>query len=408
MRAPSDSVTERKPETILREVSAAVALVEGEAGVRDVLGVVARLEPVGVRRISRAAELPVPIVAAVCAELRKRGVIARERPVQLTPSGRSLFGFDTAAFPRSGSWSLEPAGDPIQQLDEVADQLAEAAAAAPAARVEIDQAHCTVATKLRRVLLMHESGALLNRRLVLLGDDDLISVTIHHLARHFGFGGRIGELVVVDIDAEVLEFCRAQLADAAFPIRFFHHDLRRPLPKELIGAADTILTDPPYTPQAAELFLSRAASALASRSGGNTFFCFGMKRPQASLRIQSAIVSMGFVVRQLIRNFNEYLGAGALGGSSHLYHLTSTNQTKPLVDTIYSGRLYTGERVPARRYRCAACGAIEEVGPHERLRTIAELQAQRCPACGGRAFRPLPRSTSGSYSPHVKDGSDTL
>ena len=41
------------------------------------------------REISQLAELPVPIVAAVCNELRQRGVVDRTRPVRLTAEGRA-------------------------------------------------------------------------------------------------------------------------------------------------------------------------------------------------------------------------------------------------------------------------------------------------------------------------------
>jgi len=74
--------------SVLREVAAAVGLAEGEAGVRDVLAAVARLEPVPTRALSRATGLPVPIVAAVCGELRTRGLLARERPTRLSARGR--------------------------------------------------------------------------------------------------------------------------------------------------------------------------------------------------------------------------------------------------------------------------------------------------------------------------------
>jgi N4-bis(aminopropyl)spermidine synthase len=379
---------------IVRDVSTAVALIEGDAGVRDVLGVVARLEPVGVRKISRASDLPVPIVAAVCGELRKRGVIAAERPVRLTPAGRSLFGFDSRLARPDAEWTFgRNEGDRLNELETVAERLTRVAGAAPRARVEIDQAHCTVATKLRRVLLLHETGALLNRRVLLLGDDDLISVAMNHFARHYGLGGWMDELTVVDVDPAVLDFCRSELKDASFPVRFVQHDLRMPLPSDLTNSVDTVLTDPPYTPDAAELFLSRAASALSEGSGRHVFLCFGMKSPHVSLRIQSAIVAMGFVIRQLIRNFNEYLGAGSLGGSSHLYHLTSTNHTKPLIQAPYAGHLYTGDHGAARRFRCSACGAVEEVGGPGPFRTVGELKRNRCPACGGSSFRPLPRTS---------------
>ena len=46
-------------------------------------------------------ELPVPIVAAVCGELRKRNVVADERPGRLTPGGRELFGGGTLRLGRA-------------------------------------------------------------------------------------------------------------------------------------------------------------------------------------------------------------------------------------------------------------------------------------------------------------------
>ena len=76
-------------DVVVAEVASAVGLAEGPAGVRDVLRVIAHHEPVAAREVGRLAELPVPIVAAVCNELRKRGVVDRSRPVRLTPAGRA-------------------------------------------------------------------------------------------------------------------------------------------------------------------------------------------------------------------------------------------------------------------------------------------------------------------------------
>jgi hypothetical protein len=59
------------------------------------------------------------------------------------------------------------------------------------------------------------------------------------------------------------------------------------------------------------------------------------------LRLQRAIAEMGFLVRSLVRDFNEYVGAGVLGGASHLYHLSTTPQLRPLVAGEHAGPLYT-------------------------------------------------------------------
>ena len=67
-------------DAIAAEVADAVGLAEGEGGVRDVLRAIAAAEPVPASQLSRLTELPVPIVTAVCNELRKRGVVDRTRP----------------------------------------------------------------------------------------------------------------------------------------------------------------------------------------------------------------------------------------------------------------------------------------------------------------------------------------
>jgi len=147
---------------------------------------------------------------------------------------------------------------------------------------------------------------------------------------------------VLDLDSRVLAFVEKQLADTPFPVTCVQHDLREPLPPALLGAFDTVVTDPPYTVAAARLFLSRAADALAG-PGGDVLFSFGSRRPGASFDVQRAIAELGFVIRRLERDFNEYVGAGALGGTSHLYHLRATERLRPLVAGRFDGPLYTGE-----------------------------------------------------------------
>ena len=64
-------MSDRRADAIVREVTGAVGLAEGEAGVRGVISVVRRSGPVATRTLSRTTGLPVPIVAAIAGELRK-------------------------------------------------------------------------------------------------------------------------------------------------------------------------------------------------------------------------------------------------------------------------------------------------------------------------------------------------
>ena len=325
----------------MRQVAAAVGLAEGEDGVRAVLATLARLEPVSTRRISRAVQLPVPIVAAVCGELRKRSVVADERPGRLTPAGRELFA--------RGSLKLGPASCPAcsghaivvaHELAPLVRELSAAVRGGPPARLELDQCHCTVDTKLRRLLAIHEAGALVGRRILLLGDDDLTALALSLLVRRRGSGSTIARLTVVDVDPALVAFLARALADAPFPVACVEHDVRNPLPPELVGAFDTVVTDPPYTIAAARLFLSRAADALEGRRG-DVFLSYGSRRPGAGMQLQRAIVESGFLIQRLSRDFNEYVGAGVLGGTSHLYHLAATDELAPAVTGAFLEPLYT-------------------------------------------------------------------
>ena len=407
-------------DAIVGEVAAAVGLAEGESGVRDVLRAVAKAEPVPTSQVSRTAQLPVPIVTAVCNELRKRGVIDRTRPIRLTDQARDLL---TAHSPQldgtcpycGGLGLLIPA-----ELKSLTDDLEQVAAGAPQARLELDQTHCTVTTKLHRVLLMHEAGALDGKDILLLGDDDLISVAIAKFAAATGTAGRLKTVTVIDTDPAVLGWIEQQTRDSGVTVRLVEHDLREPLPPDLTESFDVACTDPPYTVAGATLFLSRAVAGLRRQPGQHVFFSFGARRPAQTLDTQRLIADLGLTVRALIPNFNSYVGVGILAGSSNLYHLRSTDETTPLIEAGYAGPLYTADTRPdqTRPYRCATCGAVHVVGtigpadPGDasgaagtgeageaagtgrhapRWATIADLKAAGCPDCGGTTFRPLPR-----------------
>jgi predicted methyltransferase len=146
---------------------------------------------------------------------------------------------------------------------------------------------------------------------------------------------------VIDSDAAVVRFVRSALGRVPFRVACLEHDLREPLPPALVHRFDTVLADPPYTAAGARLFLSRAVDALDG--GGDVFLSFGSRRPGVALLLQRTIGEVGFVIRGLARDFNEYVGAGVLGGTSHLYHLSAADELHPAVSGAYDGPLYTAE-----------------------------------------------------------------
>lgn len=312
-------------------MASAVGLAEGARGVESVLAALARLEPASVRSLARAADLPVPIVAAVCGELRRRGHVSETRPVQFTLGGRRRFTSGKTidpTCPACGGRGIEIPHD----VARLRRGLASVAERAPGPLPELDQCHCTPKTKLRRVLAMHAAGAISSRRILLLGDDDLMALALLRFVREFRTP--ICELVVVDVDERLLSFVELELADAPFPFRCVRHDLRKAAE---LGAFDTVVTDPPYTATGARLFLRRAAESLAGE-GSSVFLSFGSRRPGVQLELQRSIADAGLEIRSLARDFNDYVGAGVLGGTSHLYHL--------VLPAPWDGEpgLYTGAR----------------------------------------------------------------
>lgn len=306
----------------MEDVARAVGLAEGARGVEGVLAALARLEPVSVRVLGRSADLPTPIVAAICGELRRRGLVSEERPVQFTVEGRRRFssapaGVDTSCPTCGGRGiALSP------EVARLRRGLAAVSDAAPGPLVELDQCHSTPKTKLRRVLAMHAADAINGRRILLLGDDDLISIALLRFVRQFG--GGIAHLVVAHIDERLLEFIARHLDDAPFPFECVRWDVRRPR----AGVFDTVVTDPPYTAAGARLFLARAVEGLAG-PGSQIFLSFGSRRPGVQADVQRAVVEAGLEIRSLTRDFNDYVGAGVIGGTSHLYHLARPSPDRP-------------------------------------------------------------------------------
>src|SRR5215813_9948798 len=231
---------------VVAEVAMAVGLAEGESGIRDILSAVLAADPAAVREVARLAELPVPIVAAACNELRRHGVVDTQRPVRFTAAGRSAVaaaagpvGLPVSCPECDGRGVVVP-----PELAGLAASLQQAADGAPGAKTELDQTHCTVATKLGRVLKLHAAHALAGQRILLLGDDDLISVALAQFAAWSGNPGLIRRLTVIDADSDVLDWIGRQADSSGVAVELVCHDLRKSLPLPLVGSFDVVLTDP--------------------------------------------------------------------------------------------------------------------------------------------------------------------
>lgn len=377
-------------DSVLTEVAEAVRLQEGPPGVRSVLRALRRLAPASTKDLSRATGLPVPIVAALGNELRRRGFVTTQRPSRLTEAGLDLVAqlgmdltLDATCTTCDGRELVIP-----DVLDEAVRRLRALMESGPAADMAIDQSHCTAETKVRRVLALLTAGALPGGSLLLIGDDDLVSLAVAVVGDVLG-APIVERVTVVDISPEILDYIQKVSAGLGTRVETVQHDLRLPLPAELHEQHDVAMTDPPYTAEGARLFLSRAVEGLRPGPSHSVFFSFGGKSPDEMLEVQREIMGLGLVTNGFIRNFNEYEGSGILGGVGFFQHLLTTTSTAPSHAGEFSGPLYTGDkRTRQREYTCVACDARLRVGPGARWTAVAALREEGCPNCGKGPFRP--------------------
>lgn len=165
---------------------------------------------------------------------------------------------------------------------------------------EYDQGFMRPDDALARVLFMHRMGDVVERDIVLIGDDDLVSVAL-------AVTGWPRRIVVIDVDERLGAFLERLNRTQGFAIEFRPLDLRRPLPPDLMARFDTFITDPVETVPGFELFLSRAAASLRGRYAAGYF---GLTTLEASLakwhRLQQVLLRMNLVITDVLRDFSVY------------------------------------------------------------------------------------------------------
>jgi len=190
-------------------------------------------------------------------------------------------------------------------LDNFKDLLArfrELAKNRPEAVVDYDQGYVTPETTVSRVVLLAQKGDIQGKELLVLGDDDLLSIA----AALSGYPKRV---VVVEIDERIVEFINNTARREGLNIETINLDLRNPLPESVLKSFDTFWTDPPETPEALELFIGRGIAGL---KGPGCAGYFGITYSESSKfkwrEFQKVLTGkLGVVITDMINNFNEYV-----------------------------------------------------------------------------------------------------
>ncbi len=254
-------------------------------------------------KIVDLSDEPLPLVAEILKLLNKRDLVVFEGDqILLTEAGAELASkakiepFASHVCPR-----CKGRGVVIDDLKEAYEKFLKIQEERPPAIHQFDQGYVTPENTFARVALADSRGDLRGKKVIVLGDDDLMSIAL-------ALSGLPEKVTILEIDERLVNFIKEVSDKYNLGIDARVHDLRQPLPEDVVGAYDTFFTDPPETVEAIKAFVGRGVATLkAERCAGY----FGVTRRESSLdkwrRIQKVLLDMGLVITDLIHNFNEYV-----------------------------------------------------------------------------------------------------
>lgn len=206
-----------------------------------------------------------------------------------------------AVAPRGGRYtsdavSVPPYSAAIDQIRRIIVKIR--AESSHPVRGDLDQCPATPATVLRRLTLLAQPPEARTAAILLIGDDDLLSVAL-------AVGQIRSRIAVLDADRALLRLIARHAGSAVEVIRA---DVRRGLPPALHHRFDQVFTDPPYTLAGQLLFVQRAMLALKSCAGGSLHLCASRVYLSAQdiSRVRLFLRSGGFELQATHPRFNRY------------------------------------------------------------------------------------------------------
>ncbi|MDK2925641.1 MAG: N4-bis(aminopropyl)spermidine synthase [Bacillota bacterium] len=251
------------------------------------------------------ARLPFNVVAGTINSLARRGwvKVTGEGKISFTPAGKDMVDRKGVRPRRIYTCpSCEGRGVALKGLEDLLRKFKEVSAQRPQPVIEYDQGFVTPETTVSRVALMAGRGDLEGKKLLVLGDDDLVSLAT-------GLSGMPREVVVLEIDERLLAFINEVAREEHLPVTARRYDFRDKLPDEYVGHFDTFITDPPETLEALEVCLNRGLSGL---KGGGCAGYFGLTHTESSYKkwnlLQQLLVGKFKVtITDIIEDFNHYV-----------------------------------------------------------------------------------------------------
>ncbi|HID06350.1 MAG TPA: putative methyltransferase, partial [Armatimonadetes bacterium] len=186
------------------------------------------------------SQVPMRVLCALLGILHEQNLIAIEdTQLILTDAGRAFcHEHQIAPWHATTCHTCNGRGVDIASLAGVVSAFREIARNRPEAIQDFDQGYVTEETTLARVAFLWWRGDLDGKEIIVLGDDDLVSIAC-------ALTGKPKRVVALDIDDRLISFIDAVSNERELTnLTTLQHDLREPLPDELVGKFDVFFTDP--------------------------------------------------------------------------------------------------------------------------------------------------------------------
>jgi len=344
---------------------------------------------ISVKGLANRLFLPVPIISAIKNELKKKNLIMDQNGIVLTPKGELIIrqelkikAFDIKRYLQVIS---------MKKCHELFPDVVAIFENRPEVDVTIDQSKCTIETAFKRACHLLQKRETIAGSLICIGDDDLVSVACAFLYDYITHSkGEDFHVTIVDKDSRIVDYITKISQAYNLPIIGVLHDLIDPMPSELTQKFDCMITDPPYTFNGLQLFITRGLSCLKQNEEVSLFLSYPYKSFADRLQIQQFFTTHNIVIDYMKESFNRYEGAQIIGSVSDFYQLKTIIKTD-LVDGIaLTEKIYTREQNPKnRRYQCMQCQQVYLVGSGQEFTTIEQLKDKACPSCSHSKFKLL-------------------
>lgn len=168
---------------------------------------------------------------------------------------------------------------------------------------EYDQGYQTPESVIARVAFMEQYGDVKNRRILILGDDDLMSLAL-------ALTGKPKEIVVYEIDERICDFIEKRSKEIGFDIDVRVQDLQYPIAADHIGHFDTFHCDPLESVSGLKMFLVRGIAGL--KKGGSGYFGITVIESywERWVEFQKMVLELGAVITDILPDFSYYVPWG--------------------------------------------------------------------------------------------------